>query len=378
MTSPPMTSPPTTRSPAIDKVDAHSYTIPTPSPEADGTLAWDSTTMVVADIWAGDVHGLGWTYADTSCADLITGKLASAITGCPLLDVPRNWESMRRQIRNLGRPGVVSCAMSAVDIAMWDAAARCLGLPLTDLLGRCQDSVELYGSGGFTSFDDDQLIDQLTGWVRDQQIGRVKIKIGESFGSRPEEDLRRVALTRDTIGDQVELFTDANGGYSVGQARRMADALDDLGVTWFEEPVSSDDLDGLATVRASTVIDVAAGEYGYDVAYFARMAPVVDCLQVDITRCGGYTEWTRAAAVAAAHGLEVSAHCAPNLSAHAGAATQNFRHIEWFADHDRIESELFDGCLDPSGGTVTVPRTITGHGLTLRQDAAEPYAVRAH
>lgn len=365
-----------TTSPAIDKVVAHSYKIPTPTPEGDGTLTWDSTTMVLVDVRAGDVQGLGWTYADTSCADLITGKLASVITGQPLLDVPRSWDAMRRQIRNLGRPGLVSCAMSAVDIALWDAAARSLELPLTDLLGRCRDSVELYGSGGFTTFDDDQLTDQLTGWVFRQQIPRVKIKIGESFGSRPQEDLRRVALTRDTIGDQVELFTDANGGYSVGQARRMAAALADLGVTWLEEPVSSDDLAGLATVRASTMIDIAAGEYGYDLAYFGRMAPVVDCLQVDITRCGGYTEWSRAAAVAAAHGLEVSAHCAPNLSAHAGAATQNFRHIEWFADHDRIESELFDGSLDPRGGTVTVPRTITGHGLTLRQDAAEPYAVR--
>lgn len=367
-----------TAPPAIDTVAAHSYKIPTSSPEADGTLAWDSTTMVVAEVRAGDVQGLGWTYADTSCADLITGKLASAITGQPLLDVPRTWEAMRHQIRNLGRPGLVSCAMSAVDIALWDAAARLLELPLADLLGRCRDSVELYGSGGFTTFDDDQLVDQLTGWVDRQQIPRVKIKIGESSGSRPEEDLRRLALTRDTVGDQVEIFTDANGGYSVGQARRMAAAFAELGVTWFEEPVSSDDLAGLATVRASTTIDVAAGEYGYDLAYFARMAPVVDCLQIDITRCGGFTEWARAAAVAAASGLDVSAHCAPNLSAHAGVTTHNFRHIEWFADHDRIESELFDGCLDPTGGTVTVPRTITGHGLTFRHDAAEPYAVRAN
>jgi L-alanine-DL-glutamate epimerase-like enolase superfamily enzyme len=184
-----------------------------------------------------------------------------------------------------------------------------------------------------------------------------------------------VALTREVVGDRTELFTDANGAYTVGQAGRMAAALADLGVSWFEEPVSSDDLAGLQAVRSNSLIDIAAGEYGYDLVYFARMAPVVDCLQVDVTRCGGYTEWSRAASVAAAQGLEVSAHCAPNLSAHAGAATQNFRHIEWFADHDRIESELFDGCLDPQGGTVTVPRDVAGHGMSLRQDAAEPYAV---
>jgi len=362
------------RAPDVRAVRAAAYQLPTPVPEADGTLAWDSTTIVVAEVSAEDVVGLGWTYADASCVPVITGVLAPVVTGRPLSAVPEIWQAMQQRIRNLGRPGLVSCALSAVDIALWDAAARWLDVPVADLLGRCREQADLYGSGGFTSYDDDQLVDQLRSWT-DRDIGRVKIKIGESWGARPAEDLRRVGLTRETVGPDTDLFVDANGGYTVGQARRMADALAELDVTWFEEPVSSDDLDGLATVRAATAIDVAAGEYGYDLVYFARMAPVVDCLQVDVTRCGGYTEWRRAAAVAAANGLEVSAHCAPNLSAHAAAATPNFRHIEWFADHDRIESELFAGCLDPSGGSVTVPRTGAGHGLAFRRDVAEPYAV---
>ncbi|QGN32865.1 enolase C-terminal domain-like protein [Microlunatus sp. Gsoil 973] len=362
------------RAPDVREVRAAAYQLPTPTPEADGTLAWDSTTIVVAEVSADDVVGLGWTYADAACVPLITGVLAPVITGRCVLSVPENWQAMQQRIRNLGRPGLVSCALSAVDIALWDAAARWLDVPAADLLGRCREEAALYGSGGFTSYDDDQLIDQLRSWT-DRDIGRVKIKIGESWGGRTDEDLRRVGLTRETVGPNIQVLVDANGGYTVGQARRMADALAELGVIWFEEPVSSDDLAGLDTVRASTVIDVAAGEYGYDLVYFARMAPVVDCLQIDVTRCGGFTEWRRAAAVAAANGLEVSAHCAPNLSAQAAAATPNFRHIEWFADHERIESELFAGCLDPFGGSVTVPRTGAGLGLVFRRDAAEPYAV---
>lgn len=362
-------------SPAVRDVRATAYRIPTAGPEADGTLAWDSTTIVVVEVAADDVHGLGWTYADASCVPLINDLLSSVIIDQPVIAVPRTWQAMQRRIRNLGRPGLVSCAMSAVDVALWDAAARWLDVPVADLLGRCHDQVDVYGSGGFTSYDDDQLVEQLHSWTEDLEHRRIKIKIGESWGTRPVEDLRRVSVVRDTVGGGVEIFVDANGGYSVGQARRMADALGGLGVTWFEEPVSSDDLAGLATVRGSTMIDIAAGEYGYDLAYFARMAPVVDCLQVDVTRCGGFTEWQRAAAVAAAHGLDVSAHCAPNLSAQAGAATPNFRHIEWFVDHDRIEAELFDGCLDPHGGSVTVRHDVAGHGLTLRREAAEPYAI---
>jgi L-alanine-DL-glutamate epimerase-like enolase superfamily enzyme len=142
--------------------------------------------------------------------------------------------------------------------------------------------------------------------------------------------------------------------------------------------VSSDDLAGLSRVRSASAADVAAGEYGYDLVYFARMveAQAVDCLQVDVTRCGGITEWLRVAALAAARNLEVSAHCAPNISAHAALATPNFRHVEWFVDHHRIESVFFDGVLDPAGGTVRPSMADTGHGMRLRPDAASRYRVR--
>jgi L-alanine-DL-glutamate epimerase-like enolase superfamily enzyme len=139
--------------------------------------------------------------------------------------------------------------------------------------------------------------------------------------------------------------------------------------------VSSDDLTGLRGVLEALDVDVTAGEYGYDETYFVRMvaAGAVDCLQVDVTRCGGYTAWLRAAAVAGAQGLEISAHCAPNLHAHVGVGVPHMRHIEYFHDHYRIETLLFDGTLDPQGGHLRPHLDVAGHGMALKESAAEPY-----
>jgi L-alanine-DL-glutamate epimerase-like enolase superfamily enzyme len=348
------------------------YRVPTDAPEADGTLAWSSTTMVLVQVRCEGTVGTGWTYGPAACAAVVEELLAPAVRGWGPLDVAGCWSAMVRALRNAGRPGVAGMALSAVDCALWDLKARLLDLPLHKLLGSVQDAVPVYGSGGFTTYDQRQLAAQLTGWVADQQIPRVKIKIGESWGAATDRDLTRVRQAREVVGPDVELYVDANGGYTVGQAIRIAAPLDDLGVSWFEEPVSSDNLAGLAAVRSRAAADVAAGEYGYDLTYFARMtrADAVDCLQVDVTRCGGITELLRVAAVAAAHGLDVSGHCAPHLHAAPLAAVPNARHLEWFHDHSRIEAMLFDGCLDPSGGSISPDAYAAGNGLTWRPDVA--------
>jgi L-alanine-DL-glutamate epimerase-like enolase superfamily enzyme len=154
---------------------------------------------------------------------------------------------------------------------------------------------------------------------------------------------------------------------------RVAHRFTDLGVTWFEEPVSSDDLDGLHEVRSAVEADVAAGEYGYDLPYFDRLlrAQAVDVVQADVTRCGGITAWLRIAARAHASNLQISGHCAPSLHAAVAASVPNLRHLEHFADHDRAERLLFDGVLDPSGGALHPDSARPGHGLRLAHRAAE-------
>ena len=361
----------------IDDVTAQVYTIPTDAPEADGTFAWTSTTLVVAEVSAGDRTGIGYTYASGACREVITGSLAGAVKGHHALDITGAWQSMVNAIRNNGRPGLASCAISAVDTALWDLKGKLLGTPVCRLLGMARDAVPIYGSGGFTTYDEHQTRSQLERWVDTWQVPRVKIKIGESWGSDQRRDMSRITLARTVIGPDAELYVDANGGYRRKQAVRVAHAMAEHDVTWFEEPVSSDDLAGLREVRDQVSADVAAGEYGYDLAYFNRMlaAEAVDCLQIDVTRCGGITDWVRAAAVAASYGVDVSGHCAPNLHAHVAAAVPNLRHLEYFHDHHSIEQMLFDGALSPHGGALRPDLDRPGLGLVFKYDDAQRYRV---
>ncbi len=354
-------------SPTVTEVRTAVYRFPTPTPEADGTFAWDATTAVTAEVQAEGRTGLGWTYSSPAAAALVDGELAEVLTGRDASDVPGAWAAMRRAGRNIGTRGLYAQAMSAVDIALWDLKARVLDLPLADLFGRVRDRVPVYGSGGFTTFDDDELAEQVAGW---QAAGcsAMKIKIGESWGTAVARDLRRVHLLRELAGDGAELMVDANGGYSPGQARRIGSELDALGVTWFEEPVSSDDVDTLRLLRSVLGCDVAAGEYVADERAAVRLAPAVDCLQLDVTRCGGYTGWLRCADVAVAAGLQVSAHCAPSLHAPVAASLPDLRHVEWFADHARLEPLLADGTPMVSGGELQL-RDTPGHGMTLSPEA---------
>ncbi|MDQ0028655.1 enolase C-terminal domain-like protein [Arthrobacter bambusae] len=360
----------------VEALKVSAYTVPTTAAEGDGTFAWDSTTMVLVQAEAGAWTGLGWTYAPAACVELIKELLEPAVNGLSVFDVPAASEAMARTVRNASRPGLAAYAISAVDCALWDLKARVLDLPLHRLLGAARSEVDVYGSGGFTTYSEEQLRDQLEHWTMVQQIPRVKIKIGQDRGTSTARDLSRIGQARSIVGPNVALFVDANGAYTAKQAVRVFQAAADQNIVWFEEPVSSDHLDGLREVRQLITADVAAGEYGTDLFYFERMcaADAVDCLQVDVSRCGGITEWLRVAAVAAAHGLEISGHCAPNLSIAAAAGTPNFRHLEWFHDHVRIEDIFFDGAADPQGGSVR-PADNPGNGLTFREHDALKYRV---
>jgi L-alanine-DL-glutamate epimerase-like enolase superfamily enzyme len=362
--------------PRIEKLDTAVYVVPTDAPEADGTLAWDETTLVLVTAHAGDAQGIGWSYAAGAAAAVVTDQLAGAVTGRGAFDVPGAAEAMARAVRNIGRPGVAATAISAVDVALWDLKARLLGVPAADLLGRVRDAVPAYGSGGFTSYDEQQTRDQLDGWLA-AGLTRVKIKIGESWGGDEPRDLARIALARSVIGPDAELYVDANGGYTTGQAVRVGQAMAGDGVSWFEEPVSSQDLAGLAAVRGQVTADVAAGEYSWSLADSARLidAGAVDCLQLDATRCGGFTEFLRGAALAAAHNLQVSAHCCPSLHAHVGAAVPNLRHVEYFHDHQRIERMLFDGAVAARAGELSADPSALGLGLQLKAADADRYRV---
>lgn len=356
----------------IAGVRAAAYRVPTDAPESDGTLEWDQTTLVVVHVAAAGEEGLGYTYASGAATTVVQETLAPAIAGLDALQTASVYARMRAVVRNLGQGGLAALALSAVDAALWDLKGRLLGQPVVHLLGgAAREAIPIYGSGGFTSQEVDRLQAQLAGWAT-EGIARVKMKVGRV----PQEDVQRVRLARQAIGGGVALFVDANGAYTRKQALAMAQDFAGEGVSWFEEPVGSDDLEGLRLLRdrAPPGMDISAGEYGFDLLHFRRLleAGAVDVLQADATRCGGLTGFLRAAALADAFAVPLSSHCAPALHVAACCCAPTAVHLEWFHDHQRIERMLFDGAPQPRDGVLRPDLSRPGLGLAFKAaDAAE-------
>jgi L-alanine-DL-glutamate epimerase-like enolase superfamily enzyme len=356
------------------RVAAAAYEIPTDRPESDGTLEWTSTTLVVAEVDSAEMQGIGYTYAPRAAAQVIADTLTPVVSGRDAMDVTAAWMAMRAAVRNQGLPGICAEAIAAVDAALWDLKARLLGLPLSTLLGAVRTAVPVYGSGGFTSYTIDELGRQLGGWV-ESGLSRVKMKVGRDRQADP----RRVEAARRAIGGDAELFVDANGAWTPSEATAMAQRFAESRVSWFEEPVTSDDLDGLRRVRehAPPGMAVTAGEYGYDLSYFRRMlqAGAVDVLQADASRCGGISGFLAAGALADAFAVPVSAHTAPLLHLAPCCALPRVAHIEYFHDHVRIERMLFDGLPQPHQGALAPDLSRPGLGLAFKRADAAPYRV---
>jgi L-alanine-DL-glutamate epimerase-like enolase superfamily enzyme len=345
----------------IESLEVAAYTIPTATPESDGTFEWSSTTLVAVHATAGGQRGFGYSYADTSTAAFIRAHLEKLIVGRDAMSIESCWAAMIRAVRNLGRRGVAAMAISAVDAALWDLKCKLLGLPLVTLLGQVRDAAPVYMSGGFTSYSIDELQKQLAGWPR------AKMKVGRDARA----DRERVRAVHEAIGD-AELFVDANGAYSRTLALAQGEFFAGQNVTWFEEPVSSDDLDGLRFLRDALPMDVAAGEYGYELLYFEQMIPSVDVLQADATRCLGITGFLKTGVLCETRGTPLSAHCAPSLHAHAACALLPLRHIEYFFDHVRIESRYFDGFLEAKDGAMHPDLSRPGIGVELKAIDLDP------
>ncbi|HET9101870.1 MAG TPA: enolase C-terminal domain-like protein [Solirubrobacteraceae bacterium] len=370
-----MTATTPTAAARVDSVQVSAYSVPTSTgEESDGTLVWASTTLVVVQLRCGEHTGLGYTYCHPAAGQVIESKLGDILRGCDPLRPQEAWAQMQVQSRQLGHAGIAAMAISAVDVALWDLKARLLGVSLADALPCFHEGVPIYGSGGFCNLSPAQLREQAQGWV-DDGLSAVKIKVGRDGKADPE----RVELVRGVVGDGVAVMVDANGVNTPTEAVMWAQRYGELGVTYFEEPVSSDDLAGLARVRAGAPggLAVAAGEYGWNLPYFQRMldAEAVDILQADVTRCGGITNLLRIDGLCKARCLPFSAHCAPAISAHACCAMETAVHIEYFHDHRRIESLLFDGTLEPRDGRLCPDRSRPGLGLELKTADARRYQI---
>lgn len=358
----------------IRNLDVSAFRVPTDGPESDGTLEWDSTTLVLVSIEAGGKEGIGYTYADVSAAHFIINSLRDPVIGRDPMHIENIFSDLHRQLRNNGNCGIAMMALSAIDIALWDLKSKLLGLPLVQLLGQHSEKIRIYGSGGFISYTDRQLADQMSEWA-DRGIRQMKMKIGTD----DRKTLHRIRLAREAIGPDNDLFVDANGAYSVREALRIAEGFNQHHVTWYEEPVTSDDLEGLAFIRSHTTgkLNIAAGEYGFNLPYFRAMLErrAVDVLQADATRCGGITGFLKAGRLAGAFQIPFSFHCAPSVHLHAALSLPGFYTGEYFHDHTRIEKMFFEGFREPDEGFLSPDAGRHGLGLELKKKVAEEYRV---
>jgi L-alanine-DL-glutamate epimerase-like enolase superfamily enzyme len=356
----------------IKDLKVSAYTIPTETPESDGTIKWNSTTLILVEIEAGGKAGIGYSYADVSSAFFIDKSLKELVVGKDAMQIPFILKTMIESVRNNGNYGVVAMAISAIDNALWDLKAKILNAPLVALFGKVRDDFWIYGSGGFTSYSIEKLQKQLGGWAA-EGVKQVKMKIGRE----PKQDLERVKKAREAIGKDCELFVDANGAYNAKQALELANKFATLNVTWFEEPVPSSYLKWLHFIRkhAPAGMNIAAGEYGYNLPYFEQMldAGAVDILQADATRCGGISVFIKAGNTCEAHQLPFSSHCAPALHLHPGLSLDSFFTAEYFYDHARIEEMLFDGTARPVNGALHTDMSRPGLGLEFKHQDAEKY-----
>lgn len=359
----------------IEAVRVGAFRIPTDAPESDGTLEWHATTLIVVEIAADGEHGIGYTYANVGVARTILDELEPHLRGRDAFAIEARWQEMFAQLRNLGAQGASAMAVSAVDVALWDLKGKVLGSPLVDLLGRTRDALPVYGSGGFTSYTDAQLARQFHGWAS-AGITRFKMKVGRE----PARDGDRVRAARACIGGHADLFVDANSAYTRSEALEFAHRfVEEADVRWFEQPLPPADLEGLHFLRqrVPAQLEIADGEYGYDLPYFRRLlaAQAIDVVMADATRCGGITGFMKIAALCEAASLPLSTHCAPALHLHPACAAAPVRHAEYFHDHVRIERELFDGFPAVTEGALIPDRRRPGLGLEFRWCGAERYAV---
>ena len=322
------------------------------------------------------VEGLGIGQAAPGARQVIESALKDLLLDQDPFCIEKLWSDMFRRVRGYGRKGVAFCALSAVDIGLWDLKAKALGLPLYRLLGPYTDTVPIYGSGGWTNFTTEELVAEMVAYV-DQGINRVKMKVGKDFGGSERKDLERVAAVREAVGEDVALYVDANNGYYAKQAVYMAKEFEAYQVGWFEEPVLADDIQGLVDIRRAINIPVASGEHEYTRYGFKELIArgCVDIVQPDVGRVGGVTEWLKVAHMAHAFNLPVAPHAVQLVHLHLACATPNLKVVEYLNTSLETDRVWYTEFPEPRDGMWSPYPDRPGLGLELDPYAVEKWSV---
>jgi L-alanine-DL-glutamate epimerase-like enolase superfamily enzyme len=352
----------------IKSVTLEEYRWPRPRPITNGKHTYTHVDFSMVRIATDEgVEGIGVGYGGPVARATIA-LLEPLLVGQDPVNVERLWDMMWVP-KLIGRRGLTTRAISAIDIGLWDIRGKLAAMPLHKLLGGFRDRVPTYVAGGY--YEEGKGLRELAAEMEEAVAGgarAVKMKVG----AVPQaEDAERVRAVRDAVGPGVKVMVDANCAYRHHEAIQFARRIEPYDVTWFEEPVAPDDYDGHRKVARSTTIPIATGENEYTRYGFRDLirADAAAILNADAKVLGGVTEFMKVAALAQAHDLDIAPHGSQDVHVHLVAAIPNGMMLEFYAAHfDPMWGRVYRDTLriNPDG-TVTAP---SAPGLGLAPDAA--------
>ncbi len=275
-------------------------------------------------------EGVGYTYTigvgGSAIKALVDDTIRELLVGQDADRIESLWDTMWWKLHYIGRGGIASFAMSAVDLALWDLRGKSVGLPLWKLLGGASPEITPYAGGIDLYFPMERLLDQ----TRDNLAAgfkAIKMKVGRHDY---REDVERVTAVRNEIGSNVDLMVDCNMQWTTSTAIQFAKDIRDLEIYWFEEPTIPDDYAAHARIQAEGGVPVATGENLRTLYEFRHMIESggVSFPEPDFTNCGGITGWMRVAKLAYAHNLPVTTHGVHEIHLHLLAAIRNSSYLE--------------------------------------------------
>ncbi|TPW27885.1 mandelate racemase/muconate lactonizing enzyme family protein [Martelella alba] len=361
----------------IRKLDVHLVSTPIRGGFSDATRKVETIGFLIVRVTTDQgLEGLGVTYHEVggeATAELIRRSMAPRLIGRDPFDTEVIWSEFFHYLRGVGRKGLTYCALSAIDIALWDLKGKIVDLPIYRLIGGGRTKVPVYASGGWTSYSDDELLEEVTGMVG-RGFRAVKFKVGSDGGTNPRRDAERVRKVREAVGPDIALMVDANNAFDAATAVQLANRIRDYDITLFEEPVFADDMPGLQRFKRGTDIPLATGEHEY-LKFGVRdllLHQAADIIQVDGTRAGGYTEMIKCAALTQAWNVRFAPHAMENIHLQLAAAIPNTLFLERLLMFEDLTANVFDNAPVPIDGFMHVP-DLPGLGLTLNMDF-----IRAH
>lgn len=374
----------------VDRVEAFPIRYDIPDGHAYGSARGLTDARVATLVRIETRDGtVGWGEGvgpPRSLATIIDEVLADRLVGMDPFDAAGLHEALYAQAYHFASTGLLQHALSGVDIALWDLKGKATGRPVSDLLdGPSRESVPTYASIMYFTEDDRDYAAEIEA-ARDEGFDAVKIKIGHGV----DDDVERVALARDALGDDAALMVDVNGNYRADQAIRSAKAIENYEIDWYEEPVPPEDVAGYAEVRDHVDVPVSGGEAISGRFEFERLFSNrgVDIAQPDLCMCGGLSEALAIAKLGSTHDIAVTPHCwmsAVGIAAslHFAAAAPTFPHGDTVpepipfevdrSDND-LRTALVEDPFDFHGGSVSVP-TEPGLGITVDESAIEHYRI---